>query len=769
MKPLRAVLYLLAAVSASAATPPELQRAMEERMQTLQELQLNRQATDEAIISLIGSLPTPTETPDTTMPERDGTDTVAVADGGMLFDANKSRLVYLNNVRVADPRMELRCEERLYIQFPQKSKNETEGVPQTTATRQSATRQPVAQPVQEVAEEEPEQTITLTGEQGEPIRITAGTAIVDAIKNLVYLEAANERASRISINHEKSHLILTSAEDTPAAILADTNGDILFRSDSIDMQWVDSEGRTNTLINRHGPAYYRAETSTLHFTGPTSLSTPDGTISAEDSLVLKLVVKQNESSSDFMPQFTGMTIEGVESGTALGKVVLTRPAVDGRPASEIHGDELVYNGATGEVNVSGEETSLVYGEQKLYTNGALQLAGNGDITLRGDAIHGVYARPGAEEDAAAIPGSFSTSGIITFTAATHTISLPNGLTAEDALSKVSARGKVDILLLPDEEASAPQREKTGMLNLAIAGYKDVSAIRATGGLSIQHRTNEQEEGLSITADDADINLLTAEATLTAAAGNTAELRYNGHRLAATSENGAASLNLATNGDLTMLGEKLTVELPGKQSPTVATCTETLTLNREAGKIHLGPRARMIADSGRLSANGELELALYPGPAENSRPVMERYPQLVFNYEGLKTADTPNGGTVQTPQGSMQCSGPIHVEFLPPDAAQNNEMAGVRIATAVGNVAIAGKDSSGRMLRATGDRLIIDGATGTKTLSGNRVTLQDARNTHIASGGGARVVVDRNNNVRIRGARQSTSATRVRDQIDNKND
>lgn len=757
MKPLRAVLCLLAAVSASAATPPELQQAMAERMQTIEELQLNRTATDEAIISLLGSLPPPAEEPDTSMPERNGTDTVAVADSGMLFDANNARLVYLNNVRVADSRLELRCADRLYIQFPQRAKSETVRAAQTSASRPSA-----AQPEQE---EEPEHTIILTEEQGEPVSINAGTAIVDAVKNLIYLEAANEDASRLSISHNGSQLLLTSAQDTPAAILADTNGDILFRSDSINMQWVDSEGRTSTLTNQHGTAYYRAETNTLHFSGPTSLNTPDGTISAEESLVLKLVVKQNSTSSDFMSQFTGMTIEGVESGTARGKVVLTRPAVDGSPASEIHGDELSYNGATGEVHISGEETALVYGEQKLYTNGFLKLANNGDITLQGDTIHGVYARPGAEEGADALPGTFSTSGSITFTADTHTISLPNGLTAEDALSKVCARGRVDILLQPEAEATAPQQEKAGMLNLAIAGYRDIASIRTTGGLSIQHRSSEQEEGLSITADEADINLLTAEATLTAAAGNTAEIRYNGHRLAATSEGKTASLNLASNGDLMMMGEQLTVELPGKRTSTIATCTETLTLNREAGKIHLGPRARMTADSGRLSANGELELSLYPGPEEKNRPVIERYPQLVFNYAGLKTADTPRGGTIQTPQGSMQCTGPIHVELLPPDAAQNNEMAGVRIATAEGNVAIAGKDNSGRMLRATGDRLSVDGATGIKTLSGNRVTLQDARNTHIASGGGARVVVDRNNNVRISGARQSTSATRVRDQID----
>ncbi len=758
MKPLRAVLCLLAAVSASAATPQRLQQAMEERMQTLEELQLNRRATDEAIISLIGALPAPSKTPDTSMPERDGTDTVAVADGGLLFDANNARLVYLNNVRVADSRLELRCADRLYIQFPQRSENETASEPQT-----SPAQQPAAQPA---PEEKTEQNVILTEEQGEPVSISTGTAIVDAIKNLIYLEAANESASRLSITHGKSHLVLTSTQEAPAAVLADTNGDILFRSDSIDMQWVDSEGRTSTLINRNGTAYYRAETHTLHFTGSTSLSTPDGTISAEESLVLKLVVKQNATSSDFMPQFTSMTIEGVESGTARGNVVMTRPAIDGRPASEVHGDELAYNGATGEVNVSGEETSLVYGEQRLCTNGFLKLDSNGDITLQGDAIHGVYARPGAEEEDAALPGTFSTSGLITFTAATHTISLPNGLTAEDALSKVIARGRVDILLQPDADANTPQQENTGMLNLAIAGYRDIAGIRTTGGLSIQHRTNEQQEGLSITADEADINLLTAEATLTAAAGNTAEIRYNGHRLAATSENGTATLNLATNGDLTMLGEQLTVELPGKQSPTVATCSETLTLNREAGKIHLGPRAQMRADSGRLSANGELELSLYPGPEEEDSPVMARYPQLVFNYAGLRMADTSRGGTVQTPQGSMQCTGPIHVELLPPDAHQDNGTAGIRVATAEGNVAIAGRDSSGRMLRATGDRLSIDGATGTKTLSGDRVTLQDARNTHIASGGGARVVVDRNNNVRISGARQSTSATRVRDQIDN---
>ena len=81
------------------------------------------------------------------------------------------------------------------------------------------------------------------------------------------------------------------------------------------------------------------------------------------------------------------------------------------------------------------------------------------------------------------------------------------------------------------------------------------------------------------------------------------------------------------------------------------------------------------------------------------------------------------------------------------------------------VAVAGRSGDGRLLRGTGDLLVADAATGTKRLSGRRVTLSDGNNTHVASGSGAAVVLDNKNNARVFGAVQQTVSTRIHEQIE----
>lgn len=765
MKPLPAVLLLMsAALTAGANSPAEVQQAIAENEATLSAVQAAYQAADKSVTELVGQLPPPPSEPDNSMPARSGTDTVAVADGGLLFDANNYRLVYIHNVRVADPRLELRSADRLYIQFPRKTVEKGKSSAQNTITTGLNKRtESAAQPTEEkasTADEMPTKGST-------PVRISAATTVVDAVTNLIYLEGAMADGSTITLSNENNELKLTSAEDKAATLLASPDGNLLLKGASIDLKWIDRNGTPCTLHNEQGTAYYNATTHELYFPGNTTILTADGTISSNKLLTLKLIVKETDKKSSFMPQFTSIRIDGVETATAEGQVQLTRPATEGSPAAAVSGEKLTYNSTSGEATISGPQTTLTYGEQKLSTDGSLHLAGNGDISLQGNSISGNYSRPSGDKTDSPIIGSFSTSGELTFTAATHTITLPNGLQAKDELSTISANGKVDLVLLPGSQDQSSAKEKTGGLNLAIAQYKDISTVHATGGVSLHHRSNPQESGLSIVADDAQLNFQTAAATFTSSANKLTEVSYNGHHLSATSENGNSSLHLASNGDLSLLGDKVSAILPGKTAPINSTCNERMVLQREAGLLVLGPKSRVTAPEGILSANGELKLQLYPGPEAKNRPAIARYPQLVYNYAGLKQADTANGGTVQAKQGSMECHGTIHIEMLEESAAEG-PMGSIRTATAAGGVALAGKDSTGRMLRATGDMLTIDGATGSKVLSGDKVIVQDARNTHTASGGGARIELDSKNNVRISGAKQSTSATRIHEQIDKDN-
>lgn len=773
MKPLSAVLILSASTLHCGAEGIDfLEKAIQERQATLQFMQNNRQGADDAIKALIGEIPAAPENPDTTLPEQQGTETVAVADSGMLFDSDNSRLAYINNVRVTDMRLHMRCRDRLYIQFPQKTidkgkssarasarpdseENTTTAAPEPTAEVEAETSSATADPSTETSATAPAQ----------PLLIEAATTIVNAARNLAYVEAGTDNGDTLQFVREENRMTLTSGSGTLASVLADTNGDILITGAVIDMKWTDKEGKPCTVRNENGCAYYHGESHKLYFRGPTDLATSDSTLHSEELLTITLDVEESpEKKSSFMPQFTGIRVLGVIGATASGKVKVCRQADDDKPASEILGDKLTYDGTTGDTTISGPSTTLTYGQQKLSTDGLLHLAENGDITLRGETINGIYNRPAPDKAAAPLVGTFTTSGEITFTAATHTVTLPNGLQAQDELSNIRAGGRVDILLQAAATPKVPEREKTGMLNLAIAGYDDIAEVRATGGLEVHYTDTINEPGLTLIADDAHLNFLTAEATFTSEAGKETDVRHNGHRLSAAADEGRSTLYLAPNGDITMKGDKVLAILPGKKVPTKATCSDYLTLIRESGKLEMGPGSRMTSESGILTSRGVLHLTLAPGPAAKNKPLIERYPHLVFNYDGLKHADTAKGGTMQTARASIQCTGPIHVDMLP-DSPSGHELGGIRAATAMGNVAIAGKDNTGRLMRAMGDKLTIDGASGNKVLTGSSVVLQDAYNTHTASGKGAMVVVDKKNNARISGEKHNTAATRIHEQIE----
>ena len=759
MKALPVVLMILSATAytATADGSATLNRSIEARRHTLQTLREQREGADAAVKRFLGEIPALAAEPDTSMPAQEGSDTVAVADGGMLFDANNSLLMYINNVRVADPRLQLRCRERLLIQLPSKTLEEGKESAKTAATKGHSA--PAAQP-------EP----TLTPETSEPAKtqaplcVNATTAIVDAVKNIIYLEGEKTAAASLALTRETDELTLTGRDDEPASMLADANGDILITAAAIDLKWTDRNGAPCTLHNENGTGYYLAEQHRLYLTGPTSLHTAEGDIRSEELMAIDLQAEEDDKDkTSFMPQFSGIRIKGVRGAEATGNVCLSRPAAQGRPASTIRGTRLTYDGLTGETSVSGKETSLAYGQQMLRTDDKIHIAPNGDITLSGKAISGNYNRPSSGKEESPQEGTFSTSGTIRYTAATHSIVLPNGLSAKDALSDIKANGQVELLLLPDAAAKVPEREKTGMVNLAIAGYKDIAEVKASGGIVLHYKNNSEDKGLTLTADTAHLNFITAEATLTANAGNRTNLQYNDFLLAAESAEQVSTLYLAPNGDMTLTGDKVDATLPGKKKQTTVSCTDKLRLMREDGRLVLGPGSRMVSDSGILTSNAELYLTLAPGPAEKNKPLMPRYPHLIFNYDGLKLADTASGGTVQTERAAMQCTGPIHVEMLPGD--EKNELGGIRKATAAGQVAIAGKDNSGRLMRATGDLLTVDGQNGIKTLTGKRVTLQDAYNTHIASGKGASVVLDKKNNARISGEKQSTAATNIHEQVE----
>ncbi len=752
-----AFIALLPSILGIAMATDWLPSAMQERERSLSELETARQQAERDFLSL--GVPTPAISPsDDSMPDNPGGGTVAVADGGIMFDANNSRLAYLGNVRVHHPLVQLKCKQRLYIQFPGKTVREGQEHAQDAFKGGNASNQ------QEKSKTAPSAASQDAG--APPLCIQAGIGVVDGAGNRLYL--IGEPGLQMQRGACRAVLSPASQQGAPARILADANGDILAEAGELTLEWADEEGRPCRLHHKGGAMYYRAANHTLLLKGATEIQTPDGGLSCQESiqLTLRLADTPHPPAASFMGQFTGISLEGIDRGEAYGQARAFRPAIGSQPAASVAGDRLSYNGQTGECEANGNQTTLAYGDNIVVTDGPIHLAPNGDVTLQGQHIAGNYVRPGNRKGQEPIRGHFQTKGPIRFIAETGSIHLPSGIEAKDTHGRFLSGGAMELALQRDPKATLPDREKTGMLNLALATYNGIARLHATGGIDLQYTDMPGREGLLLLADTADMDLTTGEATLTATAGRQATVRHNGYSLAAHSPESASTLHLSTNGDLDMQGEEITATLPLQGGQATAYCQTRLHLARESGKLEMGRGARMEAEEGILSSRGPLVLTLAPGDPSAARPAVPHYPQLTYNFSGLRYADTQQGGTLQTKQASMQCTGAIHVEMTPPGQRNSRQPeSNIRTASAEGHVALAGKDASGRTVTATGDKVTFDGATGMKRLTGNRVTLQDSHNTHIASGSGASVVIDGKNNARISGARQSTSATRIHEQIE----
>lgn len=758
MKLTPTVTALLTCTVWAEAQPQWLQEAISEREPTLNFFAENRKRVDAAIVNLIDELPAPSETPDTSMPIGEPGETVAVADGGMLFDVANARMVYVNNVRVSDPRIQLRCSDRLYIQLPEQTlddgeKSAKDAVKTGTPNKQEETTKAPQYP-----------TENTLGIRSETVDVEVATAMINTVLHKALLIGNTGDGHSIRIEQGDTHIFLTGSTDTPAQALVDTNGDLFITATAMDLQWKDHNGQLCTLTNKNGIAYYQSESGKLLLSGESHLKMADASISCTEEICITLKQEKREvdDENSIMPQFGRSRIVGIDGATARGNVRAQRSAVDNTQQAAITGEHLVYDATTGECAISGENTTLHYGDNKIATNGSILLAANGDITLQGDSIDGTYTRPNGESQEAELHGTFHTGGNIQFTAEDGIIRMPQGICLEDELCKFSVGGAIEFTLRKNPDAKSPARDDLGNINLAIATYSDIEAIKAVGGISLCYKQGAEQQELSVTADEAEVDMLRGSARLTAA-GST-QIRYGDFNLAAASATGNTSLQLDAEGNLSMQGEELTAVFPTNDGPATVHCCDALTLVRESGRFELGAGAHVEAPQGRLTATGPLYITLRKGPAEKARPLLPQFPHLVYNFDGLQQADTEQGGTVQTPQAAMRCTGKIHVA-MSTETGKKTPISGIELATAEGNVAVTGKDNSGRVLTAYGDKLSINGKTGEKRLSGKKVILQDRNNTHTTSGANAAVILDKNNNVHITGAKQSTSATNIQNQVD----
>ncbi len=724
----------------------------------------------DAALRELGADPAPaTTSADTDMPAAPEGQSVAVSDGGLFFDAAHSQLVYLRNVRLSDARVKLRAANRLYLQLPTQGKEADtlhEGA-QTAATAAVAGENVDAPTVE---------TVPLPSV---PLEITAYDAMVDSATNRIFF-TSGPGVPELVLRQGENAVILTQGGDTPARALADESGNILLEAAHIHLAWQAEDGSRSEFRSTGGRVLFHAASHALVMEGPVEASYRDGesTISCSGPFCVTLKPAEGApapSKSGFMSQFTSMRFNGIAAASATGNVQLsTRTGGEGMVLS---GDALYYNGLTGAVELPGTPCIISYGKDgcnTLQLEGSLSLEPNGDIHLRGKGnIEGSYERPAREEGAVPLRGTLSATAPLSFHADSGTVTT-RALTMRDAEASLSCTGDILLTLAPRteeelEQAKLPEREKAGMVNMALANYSGIAGIKASGQVRGQllNPAAPTTPEATLAASQLNANLNTGEFLLTGV-GEDSIIAFQGYSLSGTADTLThSSVHLKPNGDIEARGAQVTCTVPGNKGLTTITSTDRILLAREPRSLSLGPGTRLQSPDGIVTTNGSMQAVLAPS-TKPTKPLSPRFPHLTYDFSGLDSAETFEGGTIRTAQGSLQCTQHLSILMMPQGDTNASTLGGIRSAIASGRVLIAAKDASGRVMRATGDRLEIDGISGEKKLTGSRVVLEDARNRHEASGEGAAVRIDARNNARITGARHTTSATDIRGQVeDNK--
>lgn len=694
-------------------------------------------------------------------------ETKIMSELGMMFDTKNSRVIYLGNVQLLDRRIKIQAREQLQMHLPGLSDGDKEDT--STPPSPENIQQAISTPAPSVPAAEEEEVAPEPEPNLQPASIQADRAIADTINNTILINSPSEEG-KILLHYGKNQVQIFSAPGAAAPrVLADAQGNILMEGAQIKLCMLNKDETLTELNTQGGYIYYHASTGTVYTTGKCQLTHPDGSLSCTEQLCV--VLNQAEAptpakKNSFMSQFTGMKFEGIATATAKGNVVAIRKAGNAQPATEAQGDELLYHGESGECSLLGKQCRLAYGEYVIHADEGIHLLPNGDIELRGQDIHGNYTRTGSQKGAATLTGKFKANANVIFRADIGTITTEKGISLRDEEFDFNCEGPVHLVLNRKPNAK-PEAPKPGMPNLVITQYSDVSRARATGHV-VAHRYDPATGARvsELKAEIAETDLTTGETLLTGAVGEPLVALHNGNMVEAIPAEGqAATIEMAANGDLKLNGERISAQLLSEQGTTTAKCRGYVRLIRAENRLETGSATELHSNEVLLTTNGPLFARLTPS-GESTTDNKSKFPSLRFNYTGIEEARTESGCTVQTGQGSMQCTGPVLLVMNNESKGTDRMLGALKYATARGKVAVAGRDANGRLIRATGDKLKVDAATGIKTLSGKEVTLADANNTHVASGEGASIRIDARNNATISGARHSTHATNIRQQLDN---
>ena len=756
MLPLCCSLLLPAAAALPEWTEPALRAAREltERWE-----QAAREATGEFARMEIPA-PAAGEDSEEPLPDLPPGQSSVECDGALLFDVEGARLVYIGNVRLRDERLQMRARHRLFVKLPPQ---DGAAVGQRVAQRAESPREGFAE-AGSTAAPEPEQAPAAAASpraalpQGvDPLKLVTTDAEVNVAENHLLLSSP-AGGQAIELHSGASGLLLQPGDDCPARLLVDAVGNVMLEGAQIRGIWVDAQGQ-RTELTCSGTAYFRADSGELLLVGPSSLVRPEGRVSAQRCLLVRLETERSPKPG-FMQQFAAFRCRGVLAVHAEGQVHARMAARGELPAAECRTEELDYDARSGLCRLSGGEGRLERGSDSLRGVELAELSPDGSVVLRGRELSGSYERPD-EGGGAPLRGSFRTGGEIRFEPSEGCWVLPEGIQAEDEAAELCCTGALRLYL---READCKLPELRGaQLNLSFLRYRNPARAQARGGVTarLYERGTRNLRG-ELQAEEIDADLLSRAATLRGAAQGPVTVAYEGNRLVVTpAEDAPASVELTPEGDATLRGAAVEAQLRDERGSMTARCLGGMRLRRADATLETDGAAEFRSAQGVLSTRGALRALLSTAePAAEVRGGKGLLPGIP--YTGLRELSTAEGGTVQSAQGSLRCRGLMRLS-LKPEGGSGADL--LQTAEANEGVLLAAQDAEGQRITAAGDRLSYDAATGEKVLTGRRVTLTRGSNTHTASGPGAALRLDAANHARLSGAMQKTSINNIHKQVE----
>ncbi len=676
-------------------------------------------------------------------------DTVVDCTQGLFFDATNSFLNYLGQVRLRDPRLHLNCES-LILQLEKRRVN------QETVQMGGQLDQPAKLDLNPNEESQSEPVIDETVLTS-PISMDAKQVFVDMQQRRIYASG-----DAINIKHSRGEFCVKGGDSS--ALIDDAEGVIYLQGAQISGFSISETGERSEF-STEGYVLYLLDLDSLLLAKNNYVKTPQAALTCRGLLRLKMIAEPEQGKSGGLR--LNRSYQALSYVTALDDVVITGTHADGK-TYELKGDLLSYDAQKGEFIMTGEQCSLAFDTQTMNAQGnaMARLYADGSVKVKGDDISGDYQRA-SQTNQELLTGRYQTKGEISMPAADGQLHFPSGLKAQDAELDFSCTSDLVIEFERDLSVVSKQ-EKSSLLvlpRLQFSNLKGIAQVYASGDVQAK---GLGEFDMFAQGESFSANLLAGTAQIKSKPAQWAQFTYQGAQLKARSEDAAADLQLLTNGDIIIEGDVIEGYMPDKdnQSGMFFETQKSVVLRDAESLLVMDYPVRLQTSQGIFSSQGGIQALLRKELKYAEKEATQAgFARLQFNYVGLERADAMRDSAFQSAQLSMQCDGPMHIMMTEEGQIGKDVMLkGLKYAEANGNVRFMAKDNQGDLYRATGDQLSVDGIEGTKRLSGNRVTLNSSKKAHEASGAGAQVLVDAQNNVTLSGASQTSVVSDIKEQM-----